>query len=912
MPLSFKGGSGVWFAVAAGLGVLAVFFSLLGWTVEWLWMGELGYRQVFWRIRLTQVGLFFAVFVPAFLYLWLNAIPLVRTCSLAEATVPVGPWLRAKRRDPTPAWAIGAAVILLPMVVAVLLATSFASTWDEFIRLSFAQSFDRAEPILGRDAGFYVFTLPFLDIVQDKLVVIATLGLGMHLLAYHQVGLLRNWKTVDDELRQRVLRTLAPNAIFFLLAWGWGYYLDRFHLLFESGGAVFGPGYTDVHVVMPVLGIMAGASVALIAVVIVGAFRNSMQWPLLGAGSFVVLVAIALFGVPAVFQQFVVKPNELQLETPYLAHNIEFTRFAFDLNRVEERSYPAVTDLTLDQIRDNGDTLDNIRLWDWRPLLQTYRQMQEIRLYYEFYNIDVDRYILDGRLRQVLLSSRELAETLPRQTDTWVNRILQYTHGYGLAMSLAAHEDAAGEGVPKLVIKDLPPVFPDDVRIDQPAIYYGEKMPGYRVVNTGIEEFDYPRGDANVYARYQGHGGVPLSSYWRRLLFAWNRFDVNIAISAYITPESRIQLWREVSDRVHRIAPFLELDRDPYLAVSGGRLYWIQDAYTVSKSFPYSEHYEWGPNYLRNPVKVIVDAYEGSVDFYVVDETDPILKAYAEAFPVLFKPLTELPADLKAHLRYPRDMFTAQVKTFKRYHMKIPQVFYNNEDLWTLSKEKYGGKLAPMHPYYILMRLPGESRLQFLLMIPLTPESKDNMIAWMGARSDFPDYGQLLVYKFPKERLIYGPLQIEALIDQDTVISRQLSLWDQRGSRVIRGNIFVIPIDHSIIYVEPVYLIAESNDVPQLKRVIVAHGSTVAMEPTLAEALTAVFGEHPGAEPSAVTASGSLPPSGGIGPAALNRVREGIARAENALKRGDWRAFGEAMESVKKILDDGSEEASAP
>ena len=910
MPLSFKGGSGVWFAVAAGLASLAFLFGLLGWTVEWLWMGELGYRQVFWRIRLTQAGLFFAAFLPVVLYFWANAVIMVRTTSLAEAAMPVSPWARGKRGDPAPRWAIRAALVLLPMLVALLLATSFASAWDDFIRFSFAKSFDRVEPILGRDAGFYVFALPFLDDIQDKLVVIATLGLSLHLLAYHQVGLLRNWKAANEDLRRRVLWTLSANAAFFLLAWGWGYYLDRFHLLFESGGAVFGPGYTDVHVVMPVLGIMAGASVALIVVVIVGAVRNSMQWPLLGAGSFIILAAVALFGAPALFQQFVVKPNELELEAPYLTHSIDFTRYAFDLDRVEERSYPAVTDLTLDQIRDNGDTLDNIRLWDWRPLHQTYRQMQEIRLYYEFYNIDVDRYVLDGRLRQVLLSSRELAETLPRQTDTWVNRVLQYTHGYGLAMSFAAHEDAAGEGVPKLVVKDLPPVAPDELRIDQPAIYYGERMPGYRIVNTGIEEFDYPRGDANVYGRYQGRGGVPLSSYWRRLLFAWNRFDVNIAISAYVTPESRIQLWREVAERVHRIAPFLELDQDPYLVISGGRLYWVQDAYTISKSFPYSEHYEWGPNYIRNPVKVIVDAYQGTVDFYVIDDTDPILRAYAEAFPNLFRPLSAMSPDLKSHLRYPRDLFAAQVKTFKRYHMQIPQVFYNNEDLWTLSKEKYGGKLAPMNPYYILMRLPGETRLQFLLMIPLTPDTKNNVIAWMGARSDFPDYGQLLVYKFPKERLIYGPLQIEALIDQDTVISRQLSLWDQRGSRVIRGNIFVIPIDHSIIYVEPVYLIAESNDVPQLKRVIVAHGTSVAMEPTLTEALAAVFGEQPEPAAPGAAVSTAASPSPGIGPAALNRVRKGIARAEEALKRGDWRAFGEAMEEVKKVL--GEDEASSP
>jgi uncharacterized protein len=899
MPLSIKTNAGFWVGVAASLLGLIILFGFLGWTVEWMWMSELGYSQVFWRIRLTQIGLFAGIFLPVLLYFWINAVVLQRIMAKAQSSLPAtaAPWAGGAP-DPAPGWALRAASILLPFLGALLVATSFSGTWEEFVRLSFAQSFGRTDPILGLDVGFYVFELPFLNTLQDKLVLITLIGLGVHLIAYHQLGLLRNWRTVDADLRRPILQVLSANAVLFLLTWGWGYYLDRFHLLFESAGSVFGPGYSDVHVVLPALGIMAGASVALIAVIVAGAIRNRMQWPLLGIASFILLAAIALFAAPALFQQFVVKPNELVLEAPYLKHNIANTRYAFDLDRVEERSYPAITDLTLEQIADNADTLRNIRLWDWRPLNQTYKQMQEIRLYYEFYNIDVDRYVLDGEPRQVLLSSRELAAHLPDQADTWVNRILQYTHGYGLAMSLAAHEDIDGEGVPRLVVKDLPPVVSGGLRIDQPAIYYGEKMPGYKIVNSGLEEFDHPRGDANVYAHYEGSGGVPLSSYWRRLLFAWNRFDVNIAISSYITPQSRIQMWRPVAERVHRIAPFLKLDHDPYLVVADGRLYWIQDAYTVSENFPYSEPFDHGANYIRNTVKVVVDAYEGSVDFYAIDETEPVLQAYAAAFPGLFKPLSAMPADLKSHLRYPRDLFSAQVRKYKRYHMQIPQVFYNNEDLWTLSEEKYGGKLAPMNPYYILMRLPGETKLQFLLMIPLTPDGKDNMIAWMGARSDFPGYGDLIVYKFPKERLIYGPLQIEALIDQDTLISRQLSLWDQRGSRVIRGNIFVIPINHSILYVEPVYLIAEINDLPQLKRVIVAHGNTVAMEPTLNDALRVVFGEGGPKE------GGLAPPGGDPSGRLLSQIRDGIERAEEALRSGDWKAFGEAMDAVKRLTEE--------
>ena len=902
MPFSLtKGGTG-WALIAAAVFAIILLFSLLGWTVEWLWMGELGYRDVFWRIKLTQAGLFIAALLPALAYFGINGALVARIVDNAEAQG--GGWM--PRPTPHTAGSVGgrAALVLIPTIIAFLVAVSFAGAWDEFIRLYFANTFGRAEPIFGRDVGFYVFTLPFLDIVQNTLVLATLIATGAHIFIYYQLGYLRSWKTLDDQSQRRILLVVSINAALFLVAWGWGYYLDRFALLFESAGAVFGPGYADVTVVLPALGVMAGASIALVGVLILGMVKNRVQWPLLGVTSYVVLGVLTILAVPALFQQFVVKPNELDLETPFLEHNIAFTRQAFGLDNIEERSYPAITDLTLDQIRQNDDTLRNVRLWDWRPLHQTFRQLQEIRLYYEFYNIDVDRYVLDGEVRQVLLSGRELANSLPAQADTWVNRYLQYTHGYGLAMSLAAHEDAAGEGVPTLIVKDLPPIAQGGLKIEQPAIYYGEEMAGHRMVSTAIEEFNYPSGDANVYAHYNGNGGVPLSSYWRRLLFAWNRLDVNILISSYITPDSRIQIWRSIQDRVAKIAPFLKLDADPYLVVSDGRLFWIQDAYTVSDTYPYSEPFDGGPNYIRNSVKIVVDAYEGSVDFYVIDEMDPIIRSYRAAFASLFKPLSEMPEGLKRHLRYPRDLFGAQVRVYKRYHMQIPRVFYKNEDLWTLPEEKYGGRLAPMHPYYILMRLPGEERLQFLLMIPLTPAGRDNMIAWMGARSDFPGYGELIVYKFPKERLIYGPIQIEALIDQDTVISRQLSLWDQRGSKVIRGNLLVIPIEHSILYVEPVYLIAESRDVPQLKRVIVAYNNRVAMEPSLAEAIEAIFG--PGPSRDIRTPSGEA-----LSVDVLGRLKGSVDRAEQALQEGDWPAFGRAMGELKRLLEEAGERAPA-
>jgi uncharacterized membrane protein (UPF0182 family) len=453
-------------------------------------------------------------------------------------------------------------------------------------------------------------------------------------------------------------------------------------------------------------------------------------------------------------------------------------------------------------------------------------------------------------------------------------------------MSLAAEKNA--QGIPVLVIKDLPPISEPELAVLEPAIYYGENMFGHRLVATSVEEFDFPKGDDNVYTHYQGQGGVLLDSIWKKLLFSWHQFDARIALTAYTTPNSRIQLWRRLEDRVSRIAPFLELDSDPYLVLSDGRLQWIVDAYTVASSFPYSEPQHSRYNYIRNSVKVVVDAFEGSVSFHVIDPTDPVLRAYRAALPALFRPLEEMSDELRRHLRYPQDLFAIQVAAYNTYHMTLPQVFYNREDLWDVPKEKYGGEQITMKPYYVLIKLPEEQRLGFLLMTPLTPNNRDNMIAWMAARSDFPGYGELLVYKLPKERLIMGPLQVEATIDQDPRISEKLSLWDQRGSRVVRGSLLVIPVEQSFIYVEPVYLIAEGTDIPQLKRVIVSDGEQVAMELTLEEALAKVFGGDLPAESLTVAA-----------PYRRDEAKESLMKAEQALKEGDWEAFGRAMQELK-------------
>jgi uncharacterized membrane protein (UPF0182 family) len=883
-------------AVIAGLAILS---QMTGLIVHWLWMGELGYLQVFWRLFWIKAALFAASLAVVLCYFWVNLwISLRRVApktggvrriefytGRGQHVVLAGRWLSL----------IPPAFALLP---AFITASSYLSQWRTFILYKWGGVFGFADPIFGRDVGFYVFKLPFYNLLQNSLVAVTVISLAAVAAAYAGFGFFRRSEGGGRMLDPYVIRHLSAMLVPLILAWGWGYYLDRFELLYSTRGVTYGAGYTDMNYVLVGLWIMLFASLALGAVAALGFIRRSLGLLFLGVGAYVGLGVIVLGFLPPLIQSFKVEPNELELEQPYIEYNIDFTRRAYMLDRIEKRDYPGLADLSLEDIENNRDTLDNIRLWDWRPIRQTYRQTQEIRPYYKFYEVDIDRYHLaGGDYRQVMLSARELTEKLPEDARTWVNEHLQFTHGFGLVMSLVSEKDE--EGLPDYLIKDLPPAASHGLEVERPAIYYGEKMPGYRIVSSGIDEFDYPKGDENVYTSYGGSGGIPIDGFLRLALFAWEFSDINILLSEYVTPGSRLQMRRRVQERVSSIAPFLRLDGDPYLVLSKGKLYWIQDAYTVTADFPYAKPFRWDLNYIRNSVKVVVDAYEGTVDFYVMDPEDPVLGAYKGALPGMFKDLGEMSADLKAHLRYPEDLFRIQAEMFRTYHMTIPQVFYNREDLWTLPMEKYAGSPVPMEPYNILIRLAGEESLQYLIMSPVTPENKDNMIAWLAGRSDFPDYGKMIVYTLPKERLIYGPIQIEAMIDQDDVISQQLSLWDQRGSRVIRGNLLVIPIDHAFLYIEPVYLIAEGIDIPQLKRVIAVYGKNVVMEPTLEEAVSAAFGMQltPRKPPTPELRPAEKPPTG-----ELSEAQKEFRRMKEALRRGDWGSFGESFERLEKIL----------
>jgi uncharacterized membrane protein (UPF0182 family) len=874
-----------WIIFAAFATVILV-SVILGFVQKWLWMRELHYSGIFWTLFSVKWVMFGATAVFAFLFLWANLRIAARALgdllkeSPAKKAIGTKEEIARKINIDLSSRLVIFIMDVSAIFVAVLFAISISAQWDTYLRFRYGGSFGVMDPLFKVDLGFYFFRLPFYELLQGGLIflTVAALALvsGVVLVELQQASMNNSFK-----IRPSTGRHLAVLLFLLSATFGWGFYLDHYELVYSTLGVVYGAGYTAAHVTNVVLWGMVGLSVLACGLIALTAFRPRARLLAYGMGAYSLLYILGVLVLPQLVQAFVVRPSELSRETPYLKDYIAFTRNAYNLNAIQETAYPALTDLTPEVIARNQDTVQNIRLWDSRPLLQTYQQTQAIRLYYQFYNVDTDRYHLSDGYHQVMLSSRELASELPTQAQTWVNENLQFTHGYGLVMNFVSK--TIGGGFPQYLSKDIPPVSPyQSLNTTQPAIYYGEVSPGYKIVSTGIKEFDYPKGNENVYTSYQGSGGIPLDGIWKRILFAWTQKDINILFTSYLTPQSKIQLWRGVQERVSQIAPFLLLDKDPYAVVSDGKLYWIQDAYTVSDRYPYSQPLASGPaqgsNYIRNSVKIVVNMYNGSVSFYIMDPKDPVLDVYRRAFPGVFRNLGDLSADLKLHLRYPQDLFAIQAAEYSTFHMTDPQVFYNREDLWVAPEEKYDGAVNPMEPYYILMKLPGSTQMEYLIMTPFTPQKRDNMIAWLAARCDFPDYGKMLFYELPKEKLIYGPNQISAMIDQSTTISQQLTLWDQKGSGVIRGKLIVIPIENSFLYVVPLYLKAEGTNFPQLKRVIVATGDRVVMEPTLDESLSDLF-EH-AATPAGAPPTGKQPP---LAKATLDQARAELAQAQKAI-----------------------------
>ncbi len=905
------------------LGILGVILTTLlvapELLVEYLWLGELGYTSVFWTIRSTQILIFVLVFAIAGLYfganfnILLRRIPPLWASQWAQGGEAPDLGGKPLTRDRLKRFAYVVAGLL-----ALLFAAGFSGRWDSLLRFWYAGSYGQVDPIYGHDLAFHMLELPFIQAMQSALVGLVFLGLlalGTGYVIAGEIGV----QNGQFQVKPKPLRHLGANLIVLLLGWAWGFYLDRYEMLQEGGGgAVYGAGYTDINVMLPALWLMIVATLGLAAIVAYNLYRQNLRLLGIGVLGYVVLLVGGLVVAPALVTQITVNPSELQMEQPYLEHNIDMTREAYGLEDFKEESYPARPTLPPDAVADNQETIDNVRLWDPRLLIDTYRQLQEIRLYYEFYSVDVDRYTIDGDYRQVMVSPRELTQQLPE--DTWDNRHVRFTHGYGSVANLVAREGT--EGDPEFLVRDIPPQTEHEaLDVDDPSMYYGENTPHYRIVPAGDPneeplELHYPQSGENVYTRYEGDGGVNVGSFWKQLLFSYHLGDFNILLTDYIQDDSQIQFWNKVGERVRRIAPFLKFDNDPYLVLGGDRQYWIQDAYTTTTSFPYSEPISGqqgyqGTRYIRNSVKIVVDAYDGDVSFYVSNPDDPVLQTYQEIFPDLFQPLDEMPERLQNHIRYPQDMFEMQVERYRRYHQTEPQVFYNNEDLWTRPREQYAGQQRRMDPYYILTSLPGEdaSGLEFMLMLPMTPDGRDNMISWIAARSDPPNYGEVVVYDLPKDRLIRGPNQIESRIDQDTEISQQLSLWDQRGSSVIRGNLIVVPIEESFLYVEPIFLIAEEIQIPEMQRVIAATDQRVAMKQTLRQSLNSVLGEQ--VVETRQQALAQMEQAAGAAQAAapqqvegLERAKELIQEARSALQNGNFAEFGDRFGELEEVLND--------
>ena len=875
--------------------ILLVVFAVGSQTVplysDWLWFQEVKLTKVFVTMLTTQLtlavafGLTFAVLLYVNLYL---ASRFTATDVLLEvedrfglpSRLVIEPYFRR---------------LLIPgaLGLGVLSAFRASAVWETYLRFINASPFGIADPIFQEDVGFYVFRLPFFSFLYSWFIASVVLTLLLTAVTYL---LFRGIQvTTRGPIIARLARThlLILGALLFLIK-AFGYQLDTYRLLHSPTGVVFGAGYSEIHASLPVLTFLTTLAVFVAMLCLAQIFYRGWRLVLIGVGLLVVGSVVGLGLYPGFIQRFRVVPNEIAAESPYIAHNIHFTRQAYGLDRIDEREFPAEDTLTRDELRRNDQTIKNIRLWDHRPLLTTYGQLQEIRTYYKFVDVDNDRYQFDGEYRQVMLSAREMSyQHLPSRS--WINEHLIFTHGYGVV--LGPVNRITPEGLPEFLIKDIPPVSTSPIKVTRPEIYFGEVANDYVIVRTNAQELDYPSGEKNVYSTYTGEGGVPLNSLGRKLLFATRFGTLKILLSQDLTSDSRIMYHRQISERVNKAAPFLTFDRDAYLVIGrDGRLFWIIDAYTVSDMYPYSEPIRGLGNYIRNSVKAVVDAYTGSVSFYLADPTDPVIKAYDRAFPGLFQPLEAMPDDLKAHLRYPQGMFNIQARLYSTYHMQDPQVFYNKEDLWSIPAE--------MEPYYTIMRLPDEKKEEFILLLPFTPNKKDNMIAWLAARSDPPHYGKLTAFNFPKAKLIYGPRQINARIDQDSFISQQLSLWSQRGSTVIRGSMLAIPIERSLLYVQPLYLAAEKGSLPELKRIIVAHGNQIAMEENLEAAMARVFG---GAARGPVTAM--IPPGAAPLPevdsslkALASRAYDHYTRAQEMLRQGNFAGYGEEVKRLESAL----------
>ena len=879
----------VWGGLAGGISLY----------IDYLWFDSVDYLEVFQTILWSKFVFWLLGFLLSFLVLgsnlWLATRHSLGLYWMSEELMTLA------RKGIT--YLFWIAVLVLSGFVGV----AVQGRWMTFLQYQHQISTGFKEPIFEQDISFYFFSLPVLSFLVHLALALVVLGLLVSAVSYVTHGHLAYLERLQLTYAARAHLTLLVVAGFGLLAYR--FWLKCYELLYSTDGVTFGAGYADFHARLPCYLVLVGVCIVAALAFGLSLFGSTLRMAAFSGIGF----GIAYLGLnvyPIIIQTFVVEPNELQRETPFINHNIDLTRRAYNLNKIEVHDFSGTGELTPQDLANNETTIRNIRLWDAKPVKDAYGQLQSIRPYYEFEGVDLDRYVINGEYRQLMLSVREFDfSKISEQAQTFINQYFTYTHGYGLCMSPV--NEVTPEGLPEFFIKDIPPQTTVDLAVTRPEIYFGERTDHPVFIKTKMEEFDYPIGDQNAMTRYEADRGVLIGSFLRKLLFAWELGSLrNILFTENLTEDSRVLMYRDIQERVQNIAPFLEYDSDPYIVLHEGRLVWIQDAYTLTDRYPYSEPFRNRFNYIRNSVKIVIDAYLGDMSFYISDTEDPLIRVYAAIFPTLFKPLDQMPEGLRSHIRYPEGLFNVQRELFRTYHMVDPTVFYNKEDLWDLPNEIYRGNEQPMESYYVIMSLPGSQQEEFILMVPYTPRNKNNMISWLAARSDGEHYGTLVLYQFPKQELRYGPMQIEARIDQDPTISQLITLWSQKGSQVVRGNLLVIPIEDSLLYVEPLYLQAEKSEIPELTRVITVYQNRVSLGETLDEALrAALMSPQKGVEAEPSYAAESRPIDAEPTPTAshtgdlVTRARQHYQRSQQFLKQGNWSAYGEEQRKLGETLD---------
>jgi uncharacterized membrane protein (UPF0182 family) len=949
--------------------ILGLFGALIGFITDYLWFRELGYTSVFFKQLFTQLKLGIPTFLilTALSYIYLMGL---KKGYYKRVEIAPNPGMKEKTLNSI---ALGISAVF----GLVITLTTVTRLWFEILKFTNSTEFGIADPIFNMDISFYVFRLELITHANQILIGVIVAFMILTLLFYSILlsmrrprifeqqegsefeydadgeqrytgnysqgfgafgqsindmfgGMFKGFNTPPrrrgstqldkDNLKQLLAiasKQIKVLGVVFFLMVGVNFWLKQYQLLYSGTGVVYGAGFTDINVTLWVYRILIGLSLVAAVTFVVG-FQKKKPKMMLAVPLIMIILSAAGSGAAIMVQNFIVSPDEINKEYPYLQNNITYTQYAYDLQDIVTKEFAASNMLTKDDILNNMGTISNIRINDFEPAEKFYNQAQNLRSYYQFNDVDVDRYMINGEYTQTFLSAREIDETNPLiMNQPWLSKHLKYTHGYGITLSRV--DKVTESGQPDMLIKSIPPESAvEEITIDRPEIYFGELTNNYVITNTDEPEFDYPSGDANVYTTYEGDAGIRLNLI-NRVLFSIRERSLKILVSSNIDSDSRIHIYRNIRDRVQKIAPFLSYDADPYIVTVDGKLYWMMDAYTYSSYYPYSEPFspDTRVNYIRNSIKVVIDAYNGQTNYYLVDDKDPIANTLKQIYPKLFKDFDEMPESLQKHIRYPNMLFSIQASIYTKYHMKDVKVFYLSEDRWEISQEIYGTEPQQMQPNYYIMKLPGEEKEEFINSIPYTPYGKKNMTGLLVARNDGEHYGELILYRLPKSKIVYGPMQIEGFIDQQTEISKEFSLWNSAGSSYNRGNMFVIPIEDSLVYVEPIYLEATNSSLPEVKRVIIYYNDRIAYEPSLAEALDAMFGagsgsplngddtEQPGGTPSETPGEGILDTD-----ALIRRAVDAYNNAISAQQSGDWAAYGRYLKELEDYLNRLSPESS--